>query len=250
MPYRWTGHSAVTKCHIMPVVPNLLSAQAIPLSENVGSCIEKEPLIDFVPCQQTLGLRCGTQTQRQIFKDQRQRIPNRWDIWGVPNGGPACWTVGHSRIIFYRGFVGRWSIPLQRMYLFNYRCCPRFLARVAHKDSQRYLRKLIGSNYIQSISGTEIPLISKRSLPSSRLFFPKNFSFAVRQYFIRRFWTLQIFKGALPVGPNHRRHWITKSCTSKLAAHWQQECRLIDLELHCFCHDANRVERTLSLKRP
>ena len=36
----------------MPVVPNLLSAQAIPLSEHVGSCIEKEALIDFVPCQQ------------------------------------------------------------------------------------------------------------------------------------------------------------------------------------------------------
>ena len=55
---------------------------------------------------------------------------------GCQMGGPACWTVGHSRIIFYRGFVGRWSIPLQRMYLFNYRCCPRFLARVlvAHKD--------------------------------------------------------------------------------------------------------------------
>ena len=135
MPYRWTGHSAVTKCHIMPVVPNLLSAQAIPLSENVGSCIEKEPLIDFVPCQQTLGLRCGTQTLKgRSSKTENSKLLRY--LGGCQMGGPACWTVGHIRIIFYRGFVGRWSITLQRMYLFNYRCCPRFLARVlvAHKD--------------------------------------------------------------------------------------------------------------------
>ena len=47
MPYHWTSRP--------PLKP--------PLSENIGSCIEKEALIDFVPCQQTLGLCCGTQRQ-------------------------------------------------------------------------------------------------------------------------------------------------------------------------------------------
>ena len=36
------------KCHIMPV-PNLLSAQAIPLSEHVGSCIKKRSFDRLCP---------------------------------------------------------------------------------------------------------------------------------------------------------------------------------------------------------